>query len=143
MKYSISEIAEIMGVSASTIRFYDKEGLLPNIKRESGKRIFTDEDFKWLKVLNCLKNIGMPLKEIREYLELAEKGDASLEERYNIILNQKKYIQDQIKMLKQSLKELEYKEWYYKTAIDAGTENIHKGRKCNPTIDPDEIPKNI
>ena len=50
MKYSISEVAEIMGVPASTIRFYDKEGLLPNIKRESGKRVFTDDDFKWLKV---------------------------------------------------------------------------------------------
>lgn len=90
----------------STIRFYDKEGLLPNIKRENGKRIFTEDDFKWLKVLNCLKNIGMPLKEIREYLELAQKGDNSLKERYNIILNQKQNIKDQIKMLKQSLKKI-------------------------------------
>ena len=80
MKYSISEVAEIMGVPASTIRFYDKEGLLPNIKRESEKRVFTDDDFKWLKVLNCLRNIGMPLKKIREYVELAEEGDSSLKE---------------------------------------------------------------
>lgn len=143
MKYSISEVAEIMGVPASTIRFYDKEGLLPNIKRESGKRVFTDDDFKWLKVLNCLRNIGMPLKKIREYVELAEEGDSSLIERYEIILNQKESIKEQIKMLKQSLKEIEYKEWYYKTAIEAGTESIHKNRKCNPTMEPDEIPKNI
>ena len=57
--------------------------------------------YKKIYFTNLKKHIGMPLKEIREYLELAEKGDNSLEERYNTILNQKQYIKDQIQMLKQ------------------------------------------
>lgn len=140
-EYTISEIAEIMGVMSSTIRFYEREGLLPDIKRKNGKRIFTDDDFRWIKVLNCLKNTGMALKDIKIYFELSKKGDSTLQDRYDIIANQKEIIYDKIEELKLNLKELEYKEWYYKKAIEAGTEDIHKNRPCNPTLEPDEIPK--
>ena len=66
MSYLISEVAEMMGLSPSTLRYYDKEGLLPNVKRVNGIRVFEDEDFEWLKLLNCLKNTGMPIKKIKE-----------------------------------------------------------------------------
>ena len=62
MSYSMKEIADKMGVTTSTLRYYDAEGLLPNMKRVNGRRIFEDSDFKWLRVLNCLKNTNMPIK---------------------------------------------------------------------------------
>lgn len=139
MKYTISEIADKMGVSASTLRFYDQEGLLPFVERVNGRRVFKDEDFAWLRMINCLKNTGMPIKEIREYMLLCEKGDDSLKERQAIILKQKDSLEEQIKYLQYNLKELEYKAWYYATAIEAGTERIHAGRSCNPSFDLDEI----
>ena len=125
MSYSISQVAKMMGVTPSTLRYYDQEGLLPHIKRVNGMRVFEDEDFRWLRVLNCLKNTKMPIKKIRKYVELAQKGDETLQERYQLIQEQKEYILSQIQEYQYYLQEIEYKEWYYKTAVDAGTEQIH------------------
>ena len=64
MSYSISEIAKMLNVSTYTIRYYDKEGLFPLVKRVNGIRVFEDKDFPWLRMLNCLKNLNMPIKKI-------------------------------------------------------------------------------
>ena len=143
MSYSIKEVADMMGVTTATLRYYDEEGLLPNIKRVNGKRTFEDKDFKWLRVLNCLKNTNMPIKKIKEYVDLAEKGDSTLQERYKLIEEQKANILSQIKDLNYYLKEIEYKEWYYKKAIEAGTEKaVEDITSNNPTLEVDKIPKN-
>jgi DNA-binding transcriptional MerR regulator len=142
MTYTISEIAEMMNVSTHTLRFYDKEGLLPDVERVNGRRVFSEKDLKWLRVLNCLKNTGMPIKEIRKYIELCRQGDKTLEERYQIILKQKSKIEKQIEFLQYNLKEINYKEWYYQKAIEAGTESIHSENPCGTTMAPDEIPEN-
>ena len=143
MSYSIKEIAEMMKVTTSTIRYWDSEGLLPNIKRVNGIRVFEDEDFKWLRVLNCMKNINMPIKKIKDYLDLAKKGDSTLQERYEMILEQKHIIEKQINDLNNCLKEFEYKEWYYKTAIEAGTEKVVENiTSIAPTLEIDVIPDN-
>ena len=143
MSYSIKQVAEMMGVTTSTLRYYDQEGLLPDVKRKNGIRIFEDKDFKWLRVLNCMKNMNMPIRKIKEYVELAKKGDSTLEERYELIKEQKQNVIDQIDELKQCLKEFEYKEWYYETAIKAGTEKaVENMTSSSPTLEIDKIPKN-
>ena len=143
MSYSIQEVADMMNVNASTLRYYDAEGLLPDIKRVNCKRVFEDKDFKWLRVLNCMKNIHMPVKKIREYVALAQQGDATLQKRYDMILEQKKNIEDQIKELQNCYKEFEYKEWYYKTALAAGTEKAVENIALEaPTLEIDQIPEN-
>ena len=75
MSYTISEAAEKVGIPTTTIRYYDKEGLLPNIKRKNGIRVFEDMDLRLMGLLTCLKNTGKPIQRIREYLELTSKGD--------------------------------------------------------------------
>lgn len=143
MSYSIKEIADRMKVTTATIRYWDSEGLLPNIKRVNKIRVFEDKDFKWLRVLNCMKNINMPIKKIKEYLELAKKGDTTLQERYKMILEQKQVIESQMNDLRNCLKEFEYKEWYYKTAIEAGTEKVVENvPSIAPTLEIDKIPEN-
>lgn len=72
MAYTVGEMARRLDVPASTIRYYDKEGLLPFVGRSSGGiRVFTEKDFEWLRIIECLKKTGMSLKDIREYIELA------------------------------------------------------------------------
>ncbi len=142
MTYTISEIAERMGVSVHTLRFYDKEGLLPFVDRVNGRRVFKDKDFAWLKVINCLKNTGMPLREIRTYLELCQQGDETLQARYDLIYQQKENLECQMRQLQNDMQELNYKLWYYEAALEAGTESIHAGHPCSPTLDPDTIPEN-
>jgi DNA-binding transcriptional MerR regulator len=123
----------LLGVSAYTLRYYDKEGLLPNVERVNGRRIFREKDLAWLKLLNCLKNTGMPLKDIHTYLELCQLGDSSLQDRLDIVLKHKQSIEDQIASLQLNLKEIEYKVWYYQKAIEFGSESIHTQKeRCTP-----------
>ena len=143
MTYSIKEVADIMNVEPSTLRYYDSMGLLPGVKRVNGRRVFEDKDFKWLRVLNCMKKINMPIDKIKAYVELAEKGDSTLQERFDMILEQKEIVLGRIDELKNCLKEFEYKEWYYTEAIKAGTEKVVENvTSCSPTLEVDTIPKN-
>ena len=141
MSYSISEIAKMLNVSAYTIRYYDKEGLFPLVKRVNGIRVFEDKDFPWLRMLNCLKNLNMPIKKIKEYVDLALKGDETLKERYQLILEQEENVEKQIKELKYYKKQIDFKKAYYEKALEAGTEEAVKDWP-NPeaTLDVDELP---
>ena len=123
MSYTISEAAQKTGLPPSTIRFYDKEGLLPNIKRKNGIRVFEDMDLRLMGLLTCLKNTGMPIKRIRDYVELTSKGDDTLRERYEIIKAQRQFVLDQIEQLQYYLEELDFKDWYYNKALAAGSES--------------------
>ena len=123
MSYTISEAAEKTGLPPSTIRYYDKEGLLPNIKRKNGIRVFEDMDLRLMGLLTCLKNTGMPIKRIRDYVELTSKGDDTLQERYEIIKAQRQFVLDQIEQLQYYLGELDFKDWYYNKALAAGSES--------------------
>ncbi len=140
MSYSISEVAEMMHTSASTLRYYDKEGLLPNVKRVNGIRVFEQSDFPWLRVLNCLKNTGMPIRKIKQYVELAGRGDETLEERYELIKEQRQFVQDQIDQLQYYMQELDYKDWYYRTAIAAGSESAINPPNPEAGLELDHIP---
>lgn len=141
MEYTISEIAKMMGVSTYTLRYYDKEGLFPNVKRVNGIRIFEDKDFVWLRVLNCLRRINMPVKKMKEYVLLCSKGDESLKERLKMIEEQEENINLQIKELEYYKKEIEFKKEYYKAAIAAGSEDAVKDWSCKEaTLEVDKLP---
>lgn len=142
MAYTISEIAQIMGVSVHTLRYYDKEGLFPSVKRVNGIRIFEDKDFQWLRVLNCLRNINMPIKKMKEYVELCALGDASLEDRLEMILEQEKSIDEQIRKLEYYKQEIEFKKAYYRAAIKEGSEDAVKDWPFKgATLELDKLPK--
>lgn len=142
MSYTISEVAKMLNVSAHAIRYYDKEGLFPLVKRVNGIRVFEDKDFPWLRMLNCLKNINMPIKKIKEYVDLALKGDETLKERYQLILEQEENIQNQIKELKYYKKQIDFKKAYYEKALEAGSEEAVKDWvNPEPTLKVDELPK--
>lgn len=142
MEYTISEIAKLMGVSTYTLRYYDKEGLFPNVKRVNGIRIFEDKDFEWLRVLNCLRNINMPIKKMKEYVELCQKGDASLKDRLKMIEEQEESINAQIKTLEYYKQEIYFKKKYYEEAIKAGSESAVRSWSCkDATLELDKLPK--
>ena len=75
MIYTVGEMAQKLGVPASTLRYYDKEGLLPFVERSSGGiRMFRERDFEWLQVIRCMKQAGMSIKDIRQYIVPASAG---------------------------------------------------------------------
>lgn len=123
MSYTISQAAQMTGISPSAIRYYDKEGLLPQVERKNGIRLFSDMDIRWLHLLACLKNTGMPIKRIREYAELVQRGDESLKERQALIRQQRQFVLDQLEQLQYYMEELDFKEWYYEKALELGSES--------------------
>ena len=115
-----------MNVTPATLRYYDKQGLLPFMERtESGYRMFSETDIGMLRVIDCLKKTGMPIKDIQQFSKWAQMGDASLQERYDMFLARKKTVEAQIAELQETLKFVEHKCEYYRTALEAGTEKIH------------------
>ena len=127
MRYSIGEVAKITGITVYTLRYYDKKGLLPFVKRSAGgAREFDDADFAFLRVIDCLKNTGMTLSDIRTFIRWAEEGDASLQKRYDLFCERKKAIDAQMERMEEWRACVEAKCRYYREAIDAGTEKIHK-----------------
>ncbi len=128
MLYTIGEMAKELGIHASTLRYYDKEGLLPFVERSSGGiRMFTEKDFATLKLINCLKRSGLSIKEIKSYIKMAAEGDRSLKERQKLFENRRKAVKQQMAELEETLEVLNYKCWYYETAVNAGSEQAVKG----------------
>ncbi len=122
MEYSIGEAAKRIGVSASALRYYDKEGLLPDVKRSSGGvRVFSEADFRWLSLIECMKKAGMSIVEIKEYLSLMKQGDETIPARLALFEKRKAKLEEQIKELEDTKKVLEYKIWYYQKAKELGS----------------------
>ena len=122
MIYTVGEMAKMLDVPASTLRYYDKEGLLPFVERSPGGiRMFQESDYGWLKIISCLKKAGMSLKDIREYINLALQGDETIEQRLELFYKQREILQAQMAELQETLDTLDYKCWYYETAKEAGS----------------------
>lgn len=132
MTYTIKQVAERMGVTIPTLRYYDKEGLLPFVdKKENGTRVFKEEDFEGLKIIECMKNSGMPIKDIKKYMDMCMAGDSTLNERLQVFYQRKEIVKQQLEELNKVMEVIEHKIWYYNTAIEAGTEAIHKSKSEN------------
>lgn len=138
MIYTVGEIAKKLGIPPSTLRYYDQEGLLPFVERsESGVRVFKEADCEWLRVIECLKKTGMKLKDIKLFVEMAMRGDETIAPRLALIVRQKEAVKARIAELEETLRTLEFKEWYYETAQKSGSTDIPK----NMTLD--EIPPTL
>lgn len=125
MTYNISEASKRSGLSIYTLRYYDKMGLLPFINRSSsGIRKFKESDFEWLSIITCLKETGMPIKEIKNFLNLCIEGDNTLKERLEIFIEQKKKVAEEIKNLEKHMEKIDYKICYYKNAIAIDEKSI-------------------
>lgn len=123
MTYTIGEMAKLLGLTTSTLRYYDKEGILPFAKRnENGIRIFKDEDISWFNMIDCMKKAGMSIKDIREYIEMTlQNDDTTIDARLAMFHRQQEKLRKQMEELKQSIEMVDYKCWYYELAKEKGS----------------------
>lgn len=136
MTYTIKQVADKMGVSVPTLRYYDKEGLLPFIeKKENGTRVFKESDLKTLEIISCMKASGMPIRDIKIYMDMCLEGDSTLDKRLNIFLKRKEVVKEQMEELNKIMSVIEHKIEYYEKAIVAGTEDIHKQKGISLNIE--------
>ncbi|MEJ8306392.1 MerR family transcriptional regulator [Saccharibacillus sacchari] len=127
MSYTIGQVAKKMNVSTFALRYYDREGLLPFVKRSAnGVRLFEESDLEFLRVIDCLKNTGMSIGEIRSFIEWTKEGDASLGQRLALFEERKKAVDLQIAQLLLYKECIEFKHNYYTEAVKAKTEAVHR-----------------
>lgn len=125
MEYTIGEVAKKMHVSIHTLRYYDNEGLLPFVQRKpNGQRIFTHRDLIFLNTIECLKSTGMPLKDIKQYIEWCLEGMPTVPQRYQLFIERKAIVEKQIEEMQKILKTINYKCDFYKEALTTGKLNI-------------------
>lgn len=128
--YTIGEVAKQLNLSVYALRYYDKEGLMPFVERTaSGIRSFKESDISALKIIECLKATGMPIKEIKHFIDWCSDGDATLQKRYDMFMEHKALVEAQMEELKKTMAVIDHKYQYYQAALDAGTEDIHKADK--------------
>ena len=121
--YTIGQVSEMFNIPISTLRYYDKEGFFPNLKRSSGIRRFGEQDIEALKVIECLKESGLELKDVKQFIKWATKGSSTYKNRKELFVKRKIAVEQEIKKLQKTLNILEYKCWYYDKAIKDGTED--------------------
>ena len=135
--YSIGQVAEMFGMPISTLRYYDKQGLFPNIERVSGIRKFSETEIEALRVIECLKKAGMEIKDIKQFMDWCVEGESTYPQRKAMFEAQKVRMEEEIARMNRTLDMLKFKCWYYEQAIRDGNE-----KKLADMI-PDELPKDI
>ena len=127
--YTIKDIARIVGESEHTIRYYCKEGLFPFATRDKNNiRQFTEADIEGVNIVLCLRDTGMPLSEIKHYMDLCTEGISTLPQRLEIIQKQKERAYEELKVYQAKIRHLEEKERFYLHALETGVEDD----ECNP-----------
>ena len=135
--YTIGQVAEMFHLPISTLRYYDKEGLFPDMERVSGIRKFSDKEIEALRVIDCLKKSGLEIKQIKQFMEWCAQGSSTYPLRKTLFLQQKETVEKEIRKLEKTLAMLRFKCWYYEQAIKDGNEEGIKAMM------PDHLPKEI
>ncbi len=110
MGYTIKQVAEQFSLSSHTLRYYEKEGLLPLVTRdEKGNRLFCEADLEWLVLIRCLRDTGMSVGEIKEYVALCQQGDTTIFQRREIIAQHKRDVEEKISRMQEYLARIDRK----------------------------------
>lgn len=135
--YSIGQVSEMFDLPISTLRYYDRQGLFPEMERVSGMRRFSDSELEALRVIDCLKKTGMEICDIRQFMDWCTEGPATYPQRKAMFEAQRTHMEREIERMNRSLDMLKFKCWYYEQAMQDGNED-----RLNAII-PDGLPEDI
>jgi DNA-binding transcriptional MerR regulator len=116
---TIADVAQATGVSAYTLRYYERAGLIDDVGRaDSGHRRYSDEDLAWIEVLQCLRATGMPIRTIRRYAELVRAGDGNELERLALLREHQTAVRGQLAEVRRHLAFIDRKITFYEDTIN-------------------------
>ncbi len=125
---TIKEVSEKYGISGDTLRYYERVGVLPPIKRSSGGiRDFGEEDLSWVELVLCMRNAGLPIEAIIEYVKLFQLGDSTFAARLELLSEQRRKLVEQREKIDITLERLNYKIAKYEEAVKTGRLDWEKG----------------
>jgi len=135
--YTIGQVSEMFDLPISTLRYYDKEGLFPQLQRQGGKRLFGETELEALRVIACLKKSGLEIREIKQFMQWCAEGPATYAKRKALFENRKTAVEEEMRTLQKTLNMLKFKCWYYEKAMADGNEDA-----INAML-PDRLPPEI
>lgn len=135
--YSIGQVAEMFGLPVSTLRYYDKQGLFPGMERSSGVRRFSKAELEKLRVIQCLKETGMEIREIRQFMEWCAEGPSTFPQRRALFESRKAHMEEELRRMNRTLDMLKFKCWYYEQAMQDGSDE--RVKQMIPEGLPEEI----
>lgn len=121
---TIKEVSESLDITADTLRYYERVGMIPPVHRtESGIRDYTEEDLGWVRLAVCMRSAGLPVEVMIEYLKLYQQGDTTILARLQLLTEQKEVLLEQRKNIDATLDRLTYKIAKYEIAAETGKLN--------------------
>ena len=107
---TIAEVSREYKISADTLRYYERIGLIPAVNRnKSGIRDFTEEDCRWVGFIKCMRGAGLPIEVLIEYVALFQEGDSTIEARKSLLVEQRRLLAERIEEMEQTLERLDKK----------------------------------
>lgn len=118
---TITEVSNTFDISADTLRYYERIGLIPSVNRKtSGVRDYTEEDCRWVEFAKCMRGAGLQIEALIEYVSLVQMGDGTNEARIRILVEQRDRLAAKMEEMRQTLDRLNYKiERYEQTLAKA------------------------
>ena len=135
--HTIGQVSEMFDIPVSTLRYYDKEGLFPQLERSAGIRRFSENELEALRVIECLKTTGLEIKDIRQFMAWCKEGPSTYPQRKEMFEVRKAVLEEQLMELEKSMAMIKFKCWYYDQALaDGNEERLHQ-------LIPDNLPEDI
>ena len=123
--YTMKEACQATGMTYEALKFYCNEGLVPNVKRDgNNRRVFDDRDIAWIKSLTCLKNCGMSIQEMKEYIALCLVGEGSIPERKVILDKKRDQLLARMAELQASIDYIDWKQGFYDDVLSGRTKYV-------------------
>ncbi len=117
--YSMKEVCKQTDMTYETLKYYCNEGLVPNVKRDKNNyRVFDDQDIAWIKSLSCLKQCGMGITEMKQYVKLCLKGESSIPECKIILAKKKQQLLEKLQKIHASIDYINTKQQFYDHVLD-------------------------
>ena len=123
MDYSIGEFSKVTGLGIHTLRYYEHENLIIPLRNASNRRRYSEKDIAWISFIKRLKATGMPIKEIKKYAALRAKGDITLSERMEMLIQHRQSLNEQIRQLQEHEAMLDEKIAFYQREIEGHRED--------------------
>ena len=118
---TIKEVSEKFDITADTLRYYERVGLIPPVARNAnGNRDYQENDVSWVEHTVCMRNAGVPIEALIEYVKLFQMGDATFEARCQLLKEQYEQLDEQKKQIENTMERLQYKISKYENAIKTG-----------------------
>lgn len=118
---TISEVSQKYGLSQDTLRYYEKVGAIPPVHRnKSGARDYTEEDCGWVELVKCMRGAGLAVEVLVEYVRLQLEGDETIPQRRQLLIDQREQLTEQLKVIQDTMKRLDYKISRYDEAMETG-----------------------